>query len=100
MRSFARDARPMAVPSGHITPCTVVAMTVMASPLRLQQVSPQSPRSPTRSLGAIGIWPSFSPCLRLMQKARRKPVSVRNVRNVTMTPVTVPIVNKKLGTVT
>jgi hypothetical protein len=33
-----------------------------------------------------------------MQKATRKPVSLRNVRNVTMTPVTVPTVNRRLGT--
>ncbi len=33
-------------------------------------------------------------------KARRKPVSLRNVRNVTTTPVTVLIMNKKLGTAT
>ncbi len=33
-------------------------------------------------------------------KARRKPVSLRNIRNATTTPVTVPIVNRKLGTAT
>jgi hypothetical protein len=33
-------------------------------------------------------------------KSQKKPVSLRNVTNVTMTPVTVPIVNKKLGTAT
>ncbi len=90
VRSFANNARPMAVLSQRITPWTVVAMTATASLSRLQQVSPLSPRSPTRSLGAIRIGPSFSPCSRLMQKARRKPVSLRNVRNVTMTPVPVP----------
>jgi hypothetical protein len=41
-------------------------MTEMASPLRQQQASPLSPRSPTRSLGAIRAWPPCSPCLRLM----------------------------------
>ncbi len=35
-------------------------------PLVEQQVSPLSPRSPTRSLGAIRAWPSCSPCSRLM----------------------------------
>ncbi len=44
--------------------------------------------------------PSCSPCLRLMRKAKRKPVSLRNVRNMTVTPVTVPTVNRKLGTAT
>ncbi len=33
-------------------------------------------------------------------KSRRKPVGLRNVRNVTTTPVTVRIVNRKLGTAT
>jgi hypothetical protein len=33
-------------------------------------------------------------------KARRKLVSLRNIRNVTRTPVIVPIVNRKLGTAT
>jgi hypothetical protein len=98
--SFASNARPMAVLSRCITPCTVIAMTATASPSRLQQVSPLSPRSPTRSLGVIRIWPSCNPCLRLMQKARRKPVSLRNVKNVTMTLATVPLVNRKLGAAT
>jgi hypothetical protein len=43
-----------------------VAMTAMVSPLWQQQVSPLSPRSPTRSLGAIRAWPSCSPCSRLV----------------------------------
>ncbi len=33
-------------------------------------------------------------------KARRNPVSLRSIRNATMTPVTVPTVNRKLGMVT
>ena len=33
-------------------------------------------------------------------KSQKKAVSLRNVRNVTMTPVTIPIVNRKLGTAT
>ncbi len=98
VRSYASNAGPMAVLSQRITPWTAIAMTAMASPSRLQQVSPLSPRSPTRSLEATRIWPSCSPCSRLMQKGRRKPVSLRSVRNVTMTPMTVPIVNRKLGT--
>jgi hypothetical protein len=68
VRSFASNARPMVVLSLCITPWTAVAMTAMVSPSRLQQVSPLSPRSPTRSLGATRtrIWPSCSPCSRLM----------------------------------
>jgi hypothetical protein len=63
---FCNGARPMADHSQHTTPWTVVAMTAMVSPSRQQQVSPLSPRSPTRSLGAIRAWPSCSPCSRLM----------------------------------
>ncbi len=33
-------------------------------------------------------------------KSQKKPVSLRKVRNVTMTPVTVPTVNRELGTAT
>jgi hypothetical protein len=84
----------------RLTPWTAVATTAMVSPLRQQQVRPLSPRSPTRSLGVIRAWPSCRPCLRLMQKARRNEVSLRSARSGTMTPVTVPTVNSKLGTAT
>jgi hypothetical protein len=67
---------------------------------RWQQVSPLSPRIPSRSLGVIRAWPSCSPCSRLMRKARKNLVSLRSVRNATMTPVTVLTVNRKLGTAT
>ncbi len=50
----------------HTKPWTGITMTAMVSPLRQQQVSPLSPRSPTRSLGVIRAWPSCSPCSRLM----------------------------------
>ncbi len=63
---FCQQCKAHGGPSRRITPLTVVAMTATASPLRLRQVSPLSPRSPTRSLGATRIWPSCSPCLRLM----------------------------------
>jgi hypothetical protein len=43
-----------------------VAMTAMVSPSRQQQVSPLSPRNPTRSLGAIRAWLLCSTCLRLI----------------------------------
>ncbi len=100
VRSSASIAKPTAVPFRPTTPWTAVAMTAMVSPLRQQQVSPLSPRSPTRSLGAIRAWLSCSPCSSLMCKARRKPVSLRSLRNVTMTPATILTVNRKLGTAT
>jgi hypothetical protein len=36
----------------------------------------------------------------LMRRARRKPASLRSTRGATMTPVTVPTANKKLGMAT
>jgi hypothetical protein len=63
---FARDAKPMAVPTRPIIPWTAVAMTAMVSPSRQQQVSPLSSRSFTRSLGAIRAWPLCRPCSRPM----------------------------------
>jgi hypothetical protein len=50
VRSFASVAKLTAVPTRAITPWTAVAMTAMVSPLRQQQVSPLSSRSPTKSL--------------------------------------------------
>jgi hypothetical protein len=101
VKSFASIARrPTAVLAKPTTPWTAIAMTAMVSPSRQQQVSPLSPRSPTRSLGAMRAWPSCRSCLRLMQNARRKQISLRSARSATMTPVTVPIVNRKLGTAT
>ncbi len=82
------------------TPWTAIRMTAMVSPLRQQQVSPLSPRSPTRSLGAIRAWLLCSTCLRLMRRARRQLVSLRSARSAIMTTVTVPTVNRKLGTMT
>ncbi len=89
VRFFASVARPMVVPTRPSTNWTAVAMTAMVSPSRQQQVSPLSPRSPAGSLGEIRAWPSCRPCLRLMQNARRKLVSLRSTSSVTMTSVTV-----------
>ncbi len=53
-------------PIRRTTPWTAATMTAMVSPLRQQQVSPLSPRSPARSLEAIRAWLLCSLCLRLM----------------------------------
>ncbi len=100
VRSSASNARPMAVLSQRITPWTVVAMTATASPLRLQQLSPLSPRSPPKKFGGDKNMAFMQSMFKAYAKSQKKPVSLRNVRNVTMTPVTVPIVNRKLGTAT
>jgi hypothetical protein len=70
------------------------------SPLRQQQVSPLCPRSPRQNLRVIRALPLCRPCLRYMQRPIRKPVSLRSLRSAIMTPVTVPTVNRKLGTAT
>jgi hypothetical protein len=47
-------------------------MKAMVSPSRQQQVSPLSPRSPTRSLGAIRAWLLCSTCSEAYAKADKK----------------------------
>jgi hypothetical protein len=66
VRSFASIAKPTVVPTRPTTPWTAIAMTAMVSPTRQLQVSPLSPRSPTRSLGVIRAWLLSSPFSRLM----------------------------------
>jgi hypothetical protein len=97
---FSSVAKPTAVPTKPTTPWTAITMTAMVSPLRQHWVSPLSPRSPTRSLGATRAWLLCITCSRLMQRAKRKPVSLRGARSMIMTPVTVPTVNRKLGMAT
>ncbi len=99
VRSFASVAKPTAVPTRPTTPWTAIAMTAMVSPLQQQQVSPLSQRSPTRNFGVIRVWPSCRPCSRPMERLR-KPVSLRSIRSMTMTPVAVPTMNRKLGATT
>jgi hypothetical protein len=100
VRSFGSVAKPMAVPTRLTIPWTAIAMTAMVSSSRQQQVSPLSPRIPTRSLGAIRAWLLCSTCSSTLQKPIRIPVSLRSARSATVTPVTVPTVNRKLGTAT
>jgi hypothetical protein len=100
VRSFGSVAKPAAVLTRPTIPWTAVAMTAMVSPSRQQQVSPLSPRIPTRSLGAIQAWLLCSTCSSTLQKSIRILVSLRSARSVIMTPVTVPTVNRKLGMAT
>jgi hypothetical protein len=60
------------VPTRPTTPWTAVVMTAMISPSRHQQVSPLSPRSPTRSLGAIRAWPFMQHMFEAYAKASKK----------------------------
>jgi hypothetical protein len=63
---FSSIAKPTAAPTRPTTPWNAFAMTATISPLWQQQVSPLSPRSPTRSLGATRVWPLCRPCSRPM----------------------------------
>jgi hypothetical protein len=69
-------------------------------PLKAAAGKPSESKKPYKMFGGNKAWPSCRPCLRLMQKARRKPVSLRSARSATMTPVTVLTVNRKLGMAT
>jgi hypothetical protein len=69
-------------------------------PLEAAAGKPSESKKPYKKSGGDKNMAFFQSMFKVMQKARRKPVSLRNIRNVTMTPVTVPIVNRKLGTAT
>ncbi len=98
MRGFASVAKSKAAPTRPTTPWTAIAMTAVESPLQQQQVSPLSPRNPTKSLGATRVWSSCRPCSRSISRLR-KLVSPRNISSATMTPVAAPTLNRKLGMV-
>jgi hypothetical protein len=93
---FCQHCKAHGSPYQTRTTWTVIAMTAMVSPWRQQQVSHLSQRSPTRSLGGIRAWLLCSTCLRLMQRAKRKPVNLISARSAIMTPLTVPTKNRKL----
>jgi hypothetical protein len=93
---FSSIAKPTAAPTRCTILVTAIATSRMVSHLKQLQISPPSPRSPARSFGAIRVWPSCRPCLRLMQKPR-KLVSSRNARSLRMTLVAVPTVNMEQG---
>jgi hypothetical protein len=55
VRSSANVAKPTAAPSRPTIPWTAVAIRATVSPSRQQQVSPLSPRSPTREHGLHAV---------------------------------------------
>jgi hypothetical protein len=69
-------------------------------PLEAAAGKPSESKKPYKKSGGDKSMAFFQSMFEAYAKARKKLVSLRNVRNVTMTPVTVPIVNRKLGTAT
>jgi hypothetical protein len=69
-------------------------------PLKAAAGKPSESKKPYKKSGGNKGMAIMQSLFKAYVKARRKPVSLRNVRNVTTTPVTVPIVNRKMGMVT
>ncbi len=69
-------------------------------PLEAAAGKPAETKKPYKKFGGDKNMAFMQSMFEAYAKSQKKPVSLRNVRNVTMTPVTVPIVNRKLGTAT
>jgi hypothetical protein len=69
-------------------------------PLKAAAGKPSESKKPYKKYGGNKNMAFMQSMFEAYAKSQRKPVSLRNIRNVTMTPVTVPIVNRKLGTAT
>ncbi len=69
-------------------------------PLEAEAAKPSESKKPYKKFGGDKSMAFMQSMFEAYVKSQKKPVSLRNVRNVTMTPVTVPTVNRKLGTAT
>ncbi len=69
-------------------------------PLEAAAGKPSESKKPYKKSGGDKGMAFMQSMFEAYVKSQKKPVSLRNGRNVTMTPVTVPIVNRKLGTAT
>jgi hypothetical protein len=69
-------------------------------PLEAAAGKPSESKKPYKKSGGNKGMAFMQSMFEAYVKTRRKRVSLRNVRNMTMTPVTVPIVNRKLGPAT
>ncbi len=69
-------------------------------PLEAAASKPAESKKPYKKIGGDKNMTFMQSMFEAYVKSQKKPVSLRNVRKVTMTPVTVPIVNRKLGTAT
>jgi hypothetical protein len=69
-------------------------------PLKAAAGNPSESKKPYKKSGGDKGMAVMQSMFEAYVKSQKKPVSLRNIRNVTMTPVTVPTVNRKLGTAT
>jgi hypothetical protein len=69
-------------------------------PLEAAASKPAESKKPYKKFGGNKNMAFMQSMFEAYVKSQKKLVSLRNVRNVTMTPVTVPIVNRKLGMAT
>jgi hypothetical protein len=69
-------------------------------PLKAAAGKPSESKKPYKKSGGDKGMAFMQSMFKAYVKSQKKPVSLRNVRNMTTTPVTVLTVNKKLGTVT
>ncbi len=71
-----------------------------SKPLEAVAAKPAEFKKPYKKFGGDKNMAFIQSMFEAYVKSQKKPVSLRNVRNVTMTPVTVPTVNRKLSTAT
>ncbi len=69
-------------------------------PLEAAVGKPAESKKPYKKFGGDKNMAFMQSMFKAYAKSQKKPVSLRNVRNMTMTPVTVLIVTRKLGTAT
>ncbi len=69
-------------------------------PLKVAAGKPFESKKPYKKSGGDKGMAFMQSMFKAYDKSERKPVSLRNVRNVTITPVTVLTVNRELGKVT
>ncbi len=69
-------------------------------PLEAVAAKPAESKKPYKKFGGDKSMAFMQSMFEAYVKSQKKPVSLRNIRNVTMTPVTVPSVNRILGTAT
>jgi hypothetical protein len=69
-------------------------------PLKAAAGKPSESKKPYKKSGGDKSMAFMQSMFKAYVKSQKKPVSLRNVRNMTMTPVKVPTANRKLGTAT
>ena len=69
-------------------------------PLEAAAGKPSESKKPHKKSGGDKGMAFMQNMFKAYAKAKRKPVSLRSARSATMTPVTVPTVNRKLGMAT